>query len=657
MNEDASFPLYTTVKGPGYQVHTLYNYFVLLCGFLLFIPMYWRSSRIVRKQIIVLIMGAAVPMMFNMFFWFGMIVDLTPFGFAMSGVVYVWGILRFNLLRFTPLALTQVFDTIRDGVILLDYEDQIVSYNSAAEGVLPELGLTKHYPAYVGAVLPSSPDLIERIRAASTGDERFPYHRFHANRRKHYHCSLSFIYDSGSVPVGKMLMFNDITELKDNETRLRENARQLSELNSFKDKLFTVVAHDIRDPIALLVELNRTARARSLPPPKPSMLTCSESFQGQVQSTFHLVENLLDWYRSQKGKVMFRPLGWNLQQVIRQSLSLAGAKAGMKQIRMTERIDEKLTVNADKEMLDLILRNLLSNAIKYTGIGGIIEIEPLRKVILSSYPVRDNGAGIDDKMAEMLRLDEPFFKAPITGDDTGNMRFGLVLTNEFVGIHGGSLWFDSVPGVGTTFFFTLPGSAGGRDAFDNGHGGEDSMKVILVDDEPVMHLILHKMLDKLPGVQVAGAFTDALSAASFLSENADIGLAFVDISMKGENGLEFAAKMEGSGSPMQVVFVTSHKDFALEAYELSVLDYLVKPVSQERLQRTVNRALANRQVFFSPSRQAPVSSEDSRRVVITALGDVTVSNEAGRVKWTSRKCTELFVYCCFTVAVVFLVRG
>ncbi len=170
------------------------------------------------------------------------------------------------------------------------------------------------------------------------------------------------------------------------------------------------------------------------------------------------------------------------------------------------------------------------------------------------------------------------------------------------------------------------------------------MKVILVDDEPVMHLILHKMLDKLPGVQVAGAFTDALSAASFLSENADIGLAFVDISMKGENGLEFAAKMEGSGSPMQVVFVTSHKDFALEAYELSVLDYLVKPVSQERLQRTVNRALANRQVFLSPSLQAPVSSEDSRRVVITALGDVTVSNEAGRVKWTSRKCTELFAY-------------
>ncbi|CAN7688796.1 response regulator [Paenibacillus sp. LjRoot153] len=169
------------------------------------------------------------------------------------------------------------------------------------------------------------------------------------------------------------------------------------------------------------------------------------------------------------------------------------------------------------------------------------------------------------------------------------------------------------------------------------------MKVILVDDEPAMHLILHKMLDKLPGVHVAGAFTDALSAASFLSENNDIGLAFVDISMKGENGMEFAAKMEESASATQIVFVTSHKDFALEAYELSVLDYLVKPVSKERLQRTVNRALSNWQLLRSRPLQDP-ASQDVGQVVITALGDFAVRNEAGRVKWISRKCTELFAY-------------
>jgi signal transduction histidine kinase len=270
-----------------------------------------------------------------------------------------------------------------------------------------------------------------------------------------------------------MLMFNDITELKNSEARLRENANQLSELNSFKDKLFTVVAHDIRDPIALLVSLTELLGGE-LVATEDEHAELFRELQGQVQSTFHLVENLLDWYRSQKGKVVFRPLGWNLQQVVRQSLLLAETKAGMKQIQMTERIDEKFTVSADKEMLDLILRNLLSNAIKFTGIGGVIEIGAVLEGDLIVVSVRDNGAGIDESTAEMLRRDEPFIKVPVTEEDSGNARFGLMLTYEFVSIHGGRLWFDSVPGVGTTFSFTLPGSAGGMDVFDRWNGGEDA---------------------------------------------------------------------------------------------------------------------------------------------------------------------------------------
>ncbi|TXK71893.1 histidine kinase N-terminal 7TM domain-containing protein [Paenibacillus sp. N3.4] len=467
LNEDAPIPLYTTVKGPWYKVHTIYNYLVLLCGILLFIPMYWRALPIVRKQIVVLLLGAVAPMVLNLFLWTGISIDLTPFGFAISGVAYVMGILRFNLLRLTPLAMAKVFETIRDGVVLFDYEDRIVSYNSAAKEVLPELVLTKSYPVHMGKVLPSNPELLERIRAASDGDERFPFHRFHANRNQYYNCSLSLIYDSGRVLIGKILMFNDITELKESEARLRENALQLSELNAFKDKLFTVVAHDIRDPIALLVSLTELL-GDELTAADFEHAELVRELKGQVQSTFHLVENLLDWYRSQKGKVVFHPIGWNLQQVVRQALLLSGTKAGMKQIQMTERVDDRLAVRADKEMLDLILRNLLSNAIKFTEIGGAIEIAAALEGDRIVVSVHDNGIGIDDQTAELLRLEEPFLKVMVNGEDLGDTRFGLALTREFVRIHGGSLWFESEPGIGTTFLFTLPGSAGMRESFDDG---------------------------------------------------------------------------------------------------------------------------------------------------------------------------------------------
>lgn len=456
LNEDGPIPLYTTVKGIWYKIHTLYNYSVLLCGMLLFIPMYWRSLPIVRKQIVILMLGAAAPAVLNSFFWFGMVVDLTPFGFAVSGVAYVWGILRFHLLRLTPLALAKVFETIRDGVVLFDYEDQIVSYNSAAEEALPELGATERYPADMGRVLSASPELLERIRAAGGGDERFPFHRFQGNRNKYYTCSLSIIYDTGHTPIGKIVMFNDVTELKESEARLRENARQLSELNAFKDKLFTVVAHDIRDPIAHLVSLTELL-GEELAAADFGSAELMRELKGQVQGTFHLVENLLDWYRSQKGSVSFRPLSWNLRQVVRQALLLAGTKANMKQIRLTERIDGKLAVRADKEMLDLILRNLLSNAIKFTGTGGSIEIGAVLEGDSIIVSVSDNGAGIDEQMAEWLRHEELILKKA-GGDDSADTRFGLALVREFVRIHGGSLWFVSEPGIGTTFSFTLPGS-------------------------------------------------------------------------------------------------------------------------------------------------------------------------------------------------------
>lgn len=465
-NESGAVPLYTTVKGPWYWVHIFYNYSILLSGILLVIPMYWRALPIVRKQLAVLILGAAVPMLFNLIYLFGATVDLTPFGFAVSCAFFVWGIFRINLLRLTPLALAKMFDTIRDGVVLLDYEDLIVSYNRAAERVFPELGATSRYPAQVRDVLSACPELLERIRASDGRDERFPFHRVQAERDMYYTCSLSFIRETGTVPIGKMLVFNDITELKENEVRLRESARQLSELNAFKDKLFTVVAHDIRDPIALLVNATELLDEELAGDSEHAGLL--REIKGQVRGTFQLVENLLDWYRSQRGKVVFRPLVWNLRQVVRQALSLAETKAGMKRIRMTGDIDETLTVYADKEMLDLVLRNLLSNAIKFTGIGGTIDIGAVAEGDFVVVSVRDNGAGIDQETLELLRREEPFFKSSGSGGETVEMRFGLVLTREFVRMNGGSLWFDSVPGDGTTFWFTLPGTGGGRDTNDTG---------------------------------------------------------------------------------------------------------------------------------------------------------------------------------------------
>lgn len=168
------------------------------------------------------------------------------------------------------------------------------------------------------------------------------------------------------------------------------------------------------------------------------------------------------------------------------------------------------------------------------------------------------------------------------------------------------------------------------------------MRVILVDDEPAMHLIMRKMLAKLPDVEVAGAFSDTRSAEAFLEGRPDVELAFVDVSMPKESGLAFASRMESAAERLHIVLVTSHKEFAVDAFELSVLDYLVKPVSQERLERAVNRALAGRRALLSPASSDADSGAD--KPIVTALGDVVIRNGAARAKWMSRKSAELFAY-------------
>jgi signal transduction histidine kinase len=452
---NGGIPLYTTVKGPWYIVHALYNYAVLLFGIGLFIRMYLYSYSIVRRQIGVLIVGAAAPLLCNVFFWFGFTVDLTPFGFAVSGSVYLWGIWRFNLLRLGPLAMEKVFRTIRDGVVLLDYEDQIIGYNGAAAAVLPELKLRKLYPAPAAEVLEKTPDLLFHLRSAEGGDSRFPFRQVHEGRSRHYSCSLTSINDGDSSIIGRILMINDITELKENEARLVENARQLTELNAFKDKLFTVVAHDIRDPIVMLVSLTELL-GEELAAAGVERAELFREIEGQMHSTYRLVDNLLDWYRSQQGRVSFRPTVWNIRQVVLQALSVAGAKAKMKRIELSETVGEELAVLADKEMLDLILRNLLSNAIKYTDMDGNVQIGAESKDGEAVVFVRDNGKGIDEQTAEMLLREEPFFRKGDAGDDIGDTRFGLVLAREFVRINGGRLWFQSKQGEGATFWLTLP---------------------------------------------------------------------------------------------------------------------------------------------------------------------------------------------------------
>ncbi|KKC49071.1 MULTISPECIES: histidine kinase N-terminal 7TM domain-containing protein [unclassified Paenibacillus] len=448
------FPLARIVRGPLYLLHAAYSYLLFFIGTGMLLQMYWRSAPRMRKQVGFMLIGSCAPYGFTLVHLSGGLhtpIDISPFGFVLSGVFFLLGIYQFNLLRLAPMALQKVFESMQDAVLLLDLDDNISGFNQAACRAIPGLGRKNGIGLPVAALLGGQPE-IRRIALGGdfSGRERI---RDEASGL-HYQVQLSEIHDYRSRPTGKMLLLRDVTDTVLSEERLLENARQLSDLNAFKDQMFNVVAHDIRDPIAVLHNLMELLEEETT--------DCREEEQeivremgGQVRNIFELVESLLEWFRSQRGGMNFAPVAIGLENAVLRNVRLLRSRSEDKGIEIRSEIAPDATVYADKEMLDLVLRNLLSNAVKFTKPGGRILLRASSSGDSMLVSVRDSGMGVPADQIHTL-LNEDF---SIPSEGTGGERgvgLGLTLCREFVRLSGGEIWFDSVPGQGSTFYFTMP---------------------------------------------------------------------------------------------------------------------------------------------------------------------------------------------------------
>lgn len=166
------------------------------------------------------------------------------------------------------------------------------------------------------------------------------------------------------------------------------------------------------------------------------------------------------------------------------------------------------------------------------------------------------------------------------------------------------------------------------------------MKVIVVDDEKSMHMIMARMLNKLNSITLVGCFLDTWAAHAYLSDH-PVDLILMDISMPKESGIEFAKRLREEGKETKIVFLTSHKEYALPAFDVYAFDYMVKPVNQERLQQTIGRAMIDIQLHKDTVKQAV----HHKILTYTCLGRMELrTSQHEIIKWRSSKSAELFAY-------------
>lgn len=251
-------------------------------------------------------------------------------------------------------------------------------------------------------------------------------------------------------------MVLDITGQKEAELQLQENQKELQELNATKDKFFSIIAHDLKGPFGSIMGLSELLlrNLEKFTPEKSKMFI--KGIYDSTQNTYKLLENLLEWARSQTGKIQFSPDNLVLETLVIHLIDIAQNQAENKKIEIGYTINEGIVAFADKNMVNTVLRNLLSNAIKFTPESGKVTIKALirnEKEILVS--VTDTGIGIPQhRIDELFEISEK--KSTYGTNREKGTGLGLILCKDFVERNDGKIWVESTESKGSTFFFTLP---------------------------------------------------------------------------------------------------------------------------------------------------------------------------------------------------------
>ena len=249
-----------------------------------------------------------------------------------------------------------------------------------------------------------------------------------------------------------------IYERQQAEEALRQNETELMELNATKDRFFSIIAHDLKSPFNSIFGFSELLEAELNEKNFEKATEYCGIVKKSAQNTMDLLNNLLDWARTQSHKMVYNPLYVDLNLLIHEVVDLMLHTASQKSIRLLMDIPAKVHVYGDKQMISTILRNLISNAIKFTNPAGSVSIFVTEFSHKWKISVRDDGVGIDStELSKLFRIDESLSTRGTQGErGTG---LGLILCKEFVQKMGGDIGVESEPRMGSTFYFTIPKQA------------------------------------------------------------------------------------------------------------------------------------------------------------------------------------------------------
>ncbi len=244
-------------------------------------------------------------------------------------------------------------------------------------------------------------------------------------------------------------------ELAAQAESLRKINAELERLNRTKDKFFSIIAHDLRNPFHAIIGFSELLSKEYYTMDDQQKIGLLELINVSSESAFNLLENLLQWARTQTDKIKFNPENIDIAEIVRSTINFLSITAEKKRIKLKNKIENHTLVFADRNMITTVMRNLISNAVKFTQNDGEVKVSASTKDDMMEIHVSDNGVGMNkETLGKLFRIDTYHSTSGTSGESGTGL--GLIICKEFIEKHGGKIKVVSEEKKGSTFSFTLP---------------------------------------------------------------------------------------------------------------------------------------------------------------------------------------------------------
>lgn len=383
----------------------------------------------------------------------------------------------------------------------------------------------------------------------------------------------------------------DITAKKKVEIELISAKEEALQLSNAKDMFISVMSHEIRTPLNAVIGISHLLMEDN---PSESQIENLDILKFSAENLLTLINDVLDFAKIETGNVELEKVETNLREIVHGVMSSMQYKTGSKDIYLKESVDEAVPecIVGDKTRLTQILLNLVGNAVKFTDAGGVTVdlkvIEQSAKDVRIRFAVTDTGIGIAQN--KLSTIFESFKQAELdTTRKYGGTGLGLPIAKRLIELHDSRINVDSVPGQGTTFWFTITFNkvAGGGTNKNNQVESGLNLHALVVDDNQINRLLINKVLKKWGGT--ADFAENGQQAVDMITANHNYDVVLMDIHMPIMGGLEAAqtvrAMPESYYQQLPIIALTASmlNNQMSQISEAGMNDYVLKPFDPKLL--------------------------------------------------------------------------